>query len=90
MSDRVIKQMGEGKKYDLQYRFEFYLEQVGLDPAKVPPKVLREIQLAFFAGMASIFILMVEVDGVDDDTAVNNLNRIDEQLRAFILQYNQP
>lgn len=83
--------MDESKKLDLDYRFEFYLKQIKVNPAQVPPKVLREIKIAFFSGMASIFVILTDAPEIDDDDKIiKTLKRVNKQLIKFFKNIVNP
>lgn len=70
--------------FDLEKRFEHYLELVQLDKKKMSDIQLTETRRAFFGGIGSAFVaLNADLDGLNEEAAMEVLVYLTTQVAEF-------
>ena len=71
------------KKFDLEKQFEFYLEKVNLKKENMSEIQLQETKRAFYAGIAQMWRMFVEIADMKEENCDAIFNDIDDQLAIF-------
>ena len=70
--------------FDIEKRFEHYLEIVQLDKSKMSPIQLIETRRAFWGGMGSAFVaLNNDLNGLDEEASLEVLIHLTMQVSQF-------
>lgn len=73
------------KKFDLEKQFEFYLDKVNLKKENMSEIQLQETKRAFYAGVAQMWKMFVEIGDMEEENCDAVFNDIDDQLAIFWL-----
>lgn len=74
------------KNFDLENRWQEYLERVGLSEASMPPEQTTELRRAFF-GACGIMLVMFrdEISELEEEPAVETMQNLFTQVGNFWL-----
>ena len=71
------------KKFDLEKKFEFYLDKVNLKKENISEIQLQETKRAFYAGISQMWRMFVEISDMEEEKGFEIFNNIDDQLVIF-------
>lgn len=71
------------KKINLENKFAFFLESVGLNADVMPADQLQERKIAFYAGMSQMWRLLQELSELPEADCVTFFEDIESQLSSF-------
>lgn len=71
------------KNFDLEKEFEFYLEKVNLKKENMSEIQLQETKRAFYAGVAQMWRMFIEIADIKEENCDAVFNDIDDQLAIF-------
>lgn len=71
------------KKFDLEKQFDFYLEKVNLKKENLSEIQLQETRRAFYAGIAQMWRMFIEIGDMPEENCDEIFNDIDDQIAIF-------
>jgi len=71
--------------FNLEQQFQFYLQTVKLDPKSMSETQLQETKRAFYAGLAQMWKIIINIGKIEDQRCDAICNDIEDQIALFWL-----
>lgn len=78
--------MSNNNNFDLETQFQNYLDKMGLKVTEMPLEQHQETKRAFFGAWGQFLVLLSnDVPELEEDEAVDQLKKMNEEVRRFWL-----